>query len=91
MIEKDMILPNGKTVGEAEEASRKKIESIYIDCWKKGISVPFFDNKGNTYLANPDGSEDEADLDYETREYTIIKRIAEPGQGRFAYLLDKTR
>ena len=86
-----MLLPNGKTVGEAEEASRKKIESIYIDCWKKGISVPFFDNKGNTYLANPDGSEDEGDLYYETREYTIIKRIAEPGQGRFAYLLNKIR
>lgn len=86
MIEKDTILPNGKTVAEAEAGARKKIESIYLDCWSKGVSVPMFVG-GDTILANPDGSEDKAELDYETDKYTILERVAEPGKGRMAYLL----
>lgn len=87
MIDKNIILPNGKTIAEAEEASRKKIEDIYLETWRKGNSVPFFDDEGNIYLANPDGSEDEVKLDRPSQTFHIVKRIATPGQGRMAYLL----
>ena len=52
----------------------------------QGISVPYFEN-GKTYLANPDGSDVEATLDFATREYTIIKQVAAPGKGKMSYLL----
>ena len=32
--------------------------------------MPYFEN-GKTYLANPDGSEDEVTFDVKTRKYTI--------------------
>ena len=79
--------PNGKTAKEVNEAVRKEVEKIYLESWSKGISVPFFDNVGNTYLANPDGSEDQVSLDIKTRTYSVLKRIAAPGKGRFAYLV----
>lgn len=87
MIDKNIILPNGKTVGEVEEAARKKIESIYVETWKRGHSVPFFDDEGNIYFANPDGSEDEVRLDRPTQTFHVKRRIAAPGQGHMAYLL----
>lgn len=74
----DIVLTNGKKVAEAEQASRRKVESIYRDSWEKGISVPFFDGQGNIYLANPDGSEDKVKLDVTTRNYEVIERIKEP-------------
>lgn len=49
--------------------------------------MPFFDNAGNAYLANPDGSEDQVSLDIKTRTYSVLRRIAAPGKGRFAYLV----
>lgn len=79
-------LPNGRTVKEVYENVRKEVERIYLEAWRKGISVPFFDGKGNTFLANPDGSEDLVQLDLHSRTYNIIRRTAAPGQGRFAYL-----
>ena len=80
-------LPNGKTAKEVNEAVRREVESIYRDSWLLGISVPFFDNAGNTYLANPDGSEDQVTLNRKTRTYRILRRTAAPGMGRFAYLV----
>ena len=80
-------LPNGKTAKEVNEAVRREVESIYLDSWQQGVSVPFFDDAGNTYLANPDGSEDLVSLDCETRTYQILERTAAPGRGRFAYLV----
>lgn len=79
-------LPNGKTAKEVNEAVRREVERIYLDSWKQGISVPFFDNTGNTYLANPDGSEDMVILNTNTRTYSVVRRIAAPGKGRFSYL-----
>ena len=80
-------LPNGRTVKEVNEAVRREVERIYIESWLQGVSVPFFDEDGNIYLANPDGSEDKVTLDRNTRTYNIIMRTAQPGQGRHAHLL----
>ena len=60
-----------------------------LDSWQRGVSVPFFDNAGNTYLANPDGSEDRVKLDRHTRTYRVLRRTAAPGRGRYAYLIAK--
>lgn len=84
-IEK-MVLPNGMTVKEVNDAVRREVERIHQESWLQGVSVPFFDEKGNTYLANSDGSEDMVSLNRQTRTYSFIKRIAQPGQGRYAYL-----
>ena len=80
-------LPNGKTASEANRDASREIERIYLDSWQRGISVPFFDNAGNTYLANPDGSEDSVVLDRQTRTYHILRRTAAPGKGRYSYLI----
>lgn len=84
-IEK-MVLPNGMTVKEVNDAVRREVERIHQESWLQGVSVPFFDEMGNTYLANSDGSEDMVSLNRQTRTYSFIKRIAQPGQGRYAYL-----
>ena len=39
------------------------------------------------YLANPDGSEDLVDFNRKDRSYKVISRVADKGQGRYAYLL----
>ena len=84
-----ILLSNGKTAGEAHNDASREIEHIYLDSWRQGVSVPFFDNAGNTYLANPDGSEDRVKLDRRTRTYTVLRRTAAPGCGRYAYLIAK--
>lgn len=80
-------LTNGQTVHEANRAASREIERIYTDSWRRGVSVPFFDNHGNTYLANPDGSEDCVKLDRRTRNYRVLHRTAAPGKGRYSYLI----
>lgn len=79
----DILLTNGRTVADAERASAGKVESIYKESWEKGISVPFFDDNGNIYLANPDGSEDKVRLNPDTRTYHVLQRVADPGKGTF--------
>ena len=76
-----------KTVKEVNEAVRQEVEKIYLEAWQQGISVPFFDKEGNIYLANPDGSEDRVSLDRKTRTYHVLHRTAQPGQGRYSYLI----
>ena len=38
-------------------------------------------------IANPDGSEDRVSLDRKTRTYHVLHRTAQPGQGRYSYLI----
>ena len=83
-----ILLPNGKTASEANSDASREIEHIYLDSWQRGVSVPFFDNAGNTYLANPDGSEDRVKLDRHTRTtapsaiYDLIgHRLTAPRKG----------
>lgn len=80
-------LPNGLTASEANRAAGREIERIYADSWRRGVSVPFFDNDGNTYLANPDGREDRVALNRRNRTYRILRRTAAPGKGRYSYLI----
>ena len=80
-------LPNGKIASVANRDAHREIEHIYLDSWRRGISVPFFDNDGNTYLANPDGSEERVKLDRLTRTYRVLHRTAAPGKGRYSYLI----
>lgn len=83
----NILLSNGKKANEANLDASREIEHIYLDSWQRGISVPFFDNAGNTYLANPDGSEDRVKLNRRTRTYRVLHRTAAPGHGRYAYLI----
>jgi hypothetical protein len=82
-------LPNGQIASDANNAASREIERIYIDSWRRGVSVPFFDNNGNTYLANPDGSEDFVKLDRHSRTYHVLRRTAAPGKGRYSYLISQ--
>lgn len=85
----DIKLSNGKTIGQINEEVSKEVERIYLEGWAKGVSIPFWDNKGNFYLANPDGSEDLVEFNRKERSYKVIARVADKGQGRYAYLLNK--
>lgn len=87
-IEK-MVLSNGKTVKQINSEVSKEVERIYLEGWAKGIAIPFWDNKGNFYLANPDGSEDMVDFNRTDRSYKVISRVADKGQGRYSYLLNR--
>ena len=82
-------LSNGKTIKQVNDEVRKEVERIYLEGWAKGIAIPFRDLKGNLYLANPDGSEDMVEFNRKERSYKVISRVAQPGQGQFAYLLNK--
>ena len=82
-------LSNGKTIKQVNEEVSKEVERIYLEGWAKGISIPFRDNKGNFYLANPDGSEDLVKFNRKERSYHILSRTAQAGKGRYAYLLNK--
>ncbi len=80
-------LSNGKSIKEINNHVHDEVEKIYLDSWAKGIAVPYFDEDGNIFLANPDGSDDAVSFDGKTREYKILKRVAAPGQGKMSYLL----
>ena len=82
-------LSNGKTIRQINSEVSKEVERIYLEGWSKGISIPFWDGKGNYYLANPDGSEDLVNYDVNTRTYQIISRVSQVGEGTFSYLLSK--
>lgn len=75
---------------EVNNAVHDEVEKIYLEAWAKGISVPYFDGTGRTFLANPDGSDDEATLNINNRTYTIIRRVAGPGMGKMSYLLKRS-
>lgn len=83
----NILLPNGRTAREANHGAKHEIDRIYLDSWRNGVSVPFFDRKGKIYLANPDGSEDEVNLDRRSRTYRVIRRTAQPGKGHRSYLI----
>lgn len=85
----NIVLSNGKTIKQINEAVSKEVEQIYLEGWAKGVSIPFWDKEGNYYLANPDGSEDLVSYNVDTRSYHILSRVAQAGQGRYAYLLNK--
>lgn len=74
-------LSNGRSIREINIRIHDEVEKIYLDSWSKGIAVPYFDEKGNIFLANPDGSDAAVAFDSKTREYKILKRIAAPGEG----------
>lgn len=80
-------LSNGKTIKEINNRVHDEVEKIYLDAWAKGVSVPYFDGKGNIFLANPDGSDDSVEFDEKDHSYKIIGRIAAPGQGKMSYLM----
>ncbi|HAC22698.1 MAG: xenobiotic reductase B [Tannerellaceae bacterium] len=83
----NVVLSNGKTVKQVNEDVSKEVERIYLEGWTKGISIPFWDKNGNIFLANPDGSEDLVEFNRRERSYKVLSRVAESGQGRYAYLL----
>ena len=82
-------LSNGKTIKQVNEDVRKEVERIYLEGWAKGIAIPYRDINGNLYLANPDGSEDLVEFNRKDRSYKVLSRVAQSGQGRYAYLLNK--
>ena len=82
-------LSNGKTIAQVENEMKLGIEKLYLDAWAKGMSVPYCDENYQLHLANPDGSDDLVDFDTDTKTYTFLSRVAEPGKGRFAYLLGR--
>lgn len=80
-------LSNGWSIKEVNNHVHDEVEKIYLDSWNKGVAVPFFDEYGNIFLANPDGSEDAVEFDGKSRGYKVLKRIAAPGKGKMSYLL----
>lgn len=85
----NIVLSNGKTVQQINAEVNKEVERIYLEGWTQGISIPFRDSKGNICLANPDGSEDLVEFNRKERSYKVLSRIADRGQGRYAYLINK--
>lgn len=77
---------NGKTIKQVNDEVRKEVERIYLEGWAKGIAIPFKDKDGKIYLANPDGSEDLVEFNRKKRSYKVIARVAQAGEGRYAYL-----
>jgi hypothetical protein len=83
----DIIFSNGKTIRQINAEVSKEVERIYLEGWSKGVSIPFWDEQGNFYLANPDGSEDLVEFNRKERSYKKLAQVAPSGKGRYAYLL----
>ena len=78
---------------QLRQASQRKIEEIYVDAWKKGVSPRYRDmrcKKNNHFIAaNPDGSEDLVALDVDNEKFIVLqKNITPQGEGHFSYLLN---
>ena len=94
-IRQNYILPSGFTMEEAEHISRSNVEDIYIKAFAKGIPRYYKDERCtgeyNSIKANPDGSEDLVDFDWQTGQDTFIKNLLPAGKGKYSYLLHDSR
>lgn len=94
-VKEEYILPSGLTIQEAEQESRSNVEEIYIRAFAKELPRYYEDERctgeKNMVRANPDGSEDLVDFDWQTGTETFIKNLLPPGKGEFAYLLRDPR
>lgn len=89
-IKKETVLSNGLSISETEKRHDARIEQVYLDYWRKGVSPKYQDNRctaPNEFIAaNSDGSEDLVIFDPESRGYTLVGRVAEKGKGKYAHL-----
>lgn len=89
-VKEKTILSNGLSISETEKRHDARIEQVYLDYWKKGVSPKYQDERCNEatlfVAANRDGSEDLVRFEPESRTYTHVKRLAEAGKGKYAYL-----
>jgi hypothetical protein len=85
------ILPSGLTIQEGEQVSQKNVEDIYIKAFAKGFPRYYEDERctgeKNMIRANPDGSEDLVDFNWQNGTEQFIKHLIPAGKGKFAYLL----
>lgn len=84
-------LSNGKTIKQVNEEVSKEVERIYLEGWSKGIAIPFWDNKGNFYLANPDGSEDLVEFNRKERSYKVLSRFADKRTRQICLLIKQVK
>lgn len=85
------IMPNGLTLAESNKRMAKATEDLHRSAFERGIPMYYRDERTNPpkefVRANPDGSEDLVSLDLDTDQYSLIKRLAQPGKGYWSYLL----
>jgi hypothetical protein len=94
-VKEGYMLPSGLTIQEAEQVSRNNVEDIYIKAFAKELPRYYEDERctgeKNMIRANPDGSEDLVDFNWQDGTETFIQHLVPPGKGKFAYLLHDAR
>ena len=89
-IKETVVLPNGLTIAETERQLRDAINQIYLDEWERGMVPKYRDERCRSEQefigANADGSEDLLLFDSKNKTFTVLRRLAEPGQGQLDYL-----
>lgn len=95
LIEEGYMLPSGLTIQEAERVSRNNVEDIYIMAFAKELPRYYEDERctgeKNMIRANPNGSEDLVDFNWQNGNETFIENLVPSGKGKFAYLLHDAR
>lgn len=90
-VKEGYVLSSGLTIQEVEAESRDNVEDIYIKAFAKGLPRYYEDERCTSekhmIRANPDGSEDLVDFDWQTGAETFIKNLFPAAKGKFAYLL----
>jgi hypothetical protein len=84
----NITLPNGKTLKESDVLAKANQEDLYTETFAKGHYIIYFDQGcpvGHAIRANSDGSEDLLNHD-EVHNQILVKRLAEKGNGKYAYL-----
>ena len=90
----DTIMPEGRSIKQTNERSAKTVENLHREAFAKGLPMFYRDercNKDNKEFirANPDGSEDLVEYDFDSRSYTFVRHLLPEGKGYWSYILDK--
>jgi hypothetical protein len=86
---------SGKTAREIAEALTRDAEMVFIEGFVKGFASYYRDHRSKApremIRVNPDGSEDLIAYHESSREDVWIRRLAEPGYSKMAYLFLDSR
>lgn len=87
----ETVFASGLNRLQVEEEAKRIADKLYTDAFRMGIPMFYKDDRiedvKQFIRANPDGSEDLVTMDPLDKKFSLIKKLASAGQGRWSYLI----